>query len=82
VARIVPPFMVIEDPLEVAKRPLATEPLVATQFEVPLIVTVPLLLDVPVRRPALTPYLPALSGLEAFPVVVMLTVPTVRLPEL
>ena len=53
-----------------------------TELALPVIVIVPLVLEVPARMPALMPYLSLLSVLEALPLVVTLTVPTVRLPEL
>ena len=65
-----------------AKRPFAAEPVVTIELEPLVIVITPLLLDVPARIPALMPYMLLLSMDEALPLVVMLTVPTVKLPEL
>ena len=79
---IVPPNRVTDEPLEVAKSPLATAPVVTTEFEVPLTMIVPLVLEEPARIPALAPYLSLLSVLEASPLVLISTVSTVSTPPL
>ena len=50
-------------------------------FALPVIRIVPFVLEVPARMPALMPYWSLLEVLEALPLVVILTVPTVRTPE-